>query len=614
MNKEKYSWEIFTMGRNFLTIEQICDLSVSILAISEGKASRLHTLSKKMDLKDVLLQEVNQLPLNEETVKGLGESLEVALDKISYVELMEFLEPHVKALEVVSHIELADQIILQVNQSAKETVVIPHQVTEIVSSYLNMPAGSSLHSATMGLGMAATELMEMNKDIKFFGQGSNKRSLMLAELRFYMRNADVELAYGDVISTPKFVEGNQMQRFDFVYMSPPFGMKINDEQENAIESDQFDRFDHFGKPSKANFDFGYVISGLTALKEDGKAAFLLPTGALFRSGADQKIREGFLKYDVVEAVIELPAGLLAPYTNISTVLVLFNRNKPVDCKEQIMLINVENLSVSGPARTVRLTEQAMNVIERGLSSKEETAQISRLMTTEYLKDKPLLPSRYIFEAQMDFEEYGVVKFDLSAFGEISTTKQLDKLTYRGYNALPRNADENGPYAVLKIADVEDGKIDYDSLTYYRVEERTQVDKYRIKKGDVILSIRGQGLKIAVFEQDRDDVLLSQNFVGIRCGSNLNPYFLKMYLESPTIQFILNTKLTGSTVMNLPIHEVEALAIPVLPIEKQNEIVESFQKQFEEITDEIKVLEEQLKNLKLKSYTLMGLGLTFEVIE
>ena len=132
-----------------------------------------------------------------------------------------------------------------------------------------MPIGSSLNSSTMGLGMAATDLMELNEDVMFYGQGHDNHSFMLAELRFYMRNIIVKLAYGDVISKPQFIEGNQLKQFDFVYMAPPFGIKINHEQEQAIEEDQFGRFNYFGKPLKANLDFGYVITGLNALKDVG---------------------------------------------------------------------------------------------------------------------------------------------------------------------------------------------------------------------------------------------------------------------------------------------------------------------------------------------------------
>ena len=84
----------------------------------------------------------------------------------------------------------------------------------------------------------------------------------------------------------------------------------------------------------------------------------------------------------------------------------------------------------------------------------------------------------------------------------------------------------------------------------------------------------------------------------------------MYFESPTVQFIFNAKLTGSTVMNLPIKEVEELAVPVIPLERQLEIVGSYQKKQKEIDDEIIALQEQKKRLKLESYSAMGLESTF----
>ena len=55
----------------------------------------------------------------------------------------------------------------------------------------------------------------------------------------------------------------------------------------------------------------------------------------------------------------------------------------------------------------------MQLIERGLTSGEEVAQFSCLIANENLKDAQVLPSHYVFEKQMDFKEYGTVKFDLS---------------------------------------------------------------------------------------------------------------------------------------------------------------------------------------------------------
>ncbi len=610
MTIEKEMFGLVDLTKGVLTPEQTIDLAVSMLAISKGEASILRTLATKGNIADKLLTQIQQIPVGSTSIEELSERVKQATTVLPITELAMALA---QLLELSTAGELVDQLITHFNKSAMGMITIPKQLTNIVSSYFDMSVNSTLHSATMGFGMAASDLMKENPSVSFYGQALNRHALMLAELRFYLKNVDAQLMYGDVISKPEFVEGDRLQQFDFVYMAPPFGMKLNTEQEQALERDTFSRFDYYGKPSKANLDLAYVVSGLGALKEDGKAAFLMPTGALYRAGADQKIRERFIFADVIEAIIQLPPGLLLPYTGISTALVLFNKNKPSQRQNEIIMINVENLYKNGPLRTNVLTEEAVKLIEQALVSSDEAAQINCIVSNDELKDAQLLPSRYVFEKEMEFDEYGVVKFDLTAFEKIHTAS-LEKLTtlFRGYNALPRNIEENGPYAVLKIADVENGEINYDGLTYYKVEERTKVDSYRIQKGDVILSIRGQSLKVAIFEQDRENVLLSQNFIGIRCGRELDPAFLKMYFESPTVQFIFNSKLTGSTVMNLPIKEVEALAVPILNVEEQQRIVNEYKQEQQRIADEIQLLQQQMKRLKVESFNSMGIAKTFRI--
>ena len=127
MSTEKSSWKILNFGRNYMTTEQTWDLSVGILAISEGNASKLRMLAGKMDLKKVLLEEVHQLLLSEITVKELLSSLELAMNKLSYGELTDFFMLHAEAIEVTSRVELTDQIISDVNQSPKGTITVPYQ-------------------------------------------------------------------------------------------------------------------------------------------------------------------------------------------------------------------------------------------------------------------------------------------------------------------------------------------------------------------------------------------------------------------------------------------------------------------------------------------------------
>jgi len=48
---------------------------------------------------------------------------------------------------------------------------------------------------------------------------------------------------------------------------------------------------------------------VTSLNAKGKMATVVPHGVLFRGGSEGKIREGFLKDDLVEAIIGIPQNI-----------------------------------------------------------------------------------------------------------------------------------------------------------------------------------------------------------------------------------------------------------------------------------------------------------------
>ncbi|AKR12861.1 hypothetical protein AC241_29580 (plasmid) [Bacillus thuringiensis] len=84
--------------------------------------------------------------------------------------------------------------------------------------------------------------------------------------------------------------------------------------------------------------------------------------------------------------------------------------------------------------------------------------------------------------------------------------------------------------------------------------------------------------------------MSQNFVGIRCKNSLLPAFLKLYLESPISQFYFANHMAGSTVLNLPIKDVNNLPVPVLSIEEQEEFVRKYEEEAINIAKKIEELE------------------------
>src|SRR5690625_214463 len=131
-----------------------------------------------------------------------------------------------------------------------------------------------------------------------------------------------------------------------------------------------------------------------------------------------------------------------------------------------------------------------------------------------------------------------MKFDLDNLSNIKTSPLKNMATFfSGYNVGSKNKEsEKGKYQIVRISDVYDGKLHEAGIARYDIKNNARIEKYMLEKDDVILATRGTSLKVAIIPENDGDMLLSQNFIGIRCGTDLDPAFLKAYLESPLGQF------------------------------------------------------------------------------
>lgn len=600
--------------RGILDAGELNLLSLTLTAIGNHSKNKLHEMAASSDLiTNLILSKVKEFPISDSSKNLLVKKMQDIFLKTPLSLVIDIALNIEKLLEEYDPRQIIDEITSNlINLKTISILNVPDELIEIIKEYFDMPVDSTLHSGVIGLGNEITKLIGNRKDITFYGQDYIDEQIMLAEIQFMFSQINYEMKIGDILKEPLYIENNQLKQFDFVFNAPRFGFRLEDVTMNKMKEDPFNRFTYFGIPSRSNGDLGYVICGLQQLKNTGKGAFILPPGALTRSGADSKIRDRFLQADIIDVIIEFPSGLFGPVTGISTVLILFNKNKGPKAKDNIQFINASKFGDKDRMKTTLRKKEVMTIIDL-IKKRVDMTGISKVLSSQQIEDTQLLPSKYVFDTEVELEDYGIVEIDLNALEKIDTVKLSEVAEiYRGYNALPKDQSEDGNFAVIKIADIEDGEINYDNLTRYQLGGRVKIDNYRLEKGDIILSIRGHALKVAVFELDRKDVLLSQNFVGIRLNEQYDPYFIKLYIESPTVRFILQSKLTGTTVMNLPIKEVKSLPIPKIPIEEQQRIVVSYREKSSEIKRQIKQLIKELISVKLKSFEAMGIGNTFTI--
>lgn len=130
---------------------------------------------------------------------------------------------------------------------------------------------------------------------------------------------------------------------------------------------------------------------------------------------------------------------------------------------------------------------------------------------------------------------------------------------------------DGNLAIVQMSDIQpDGSISYSNLT--RISADKVNPEYLIKSGDVLLTNRGHNNEGVLIETEVTDTVAASHFYRIRLeGPALRPEFLVWYLNQPTAQRELSRFKKSSSIPLLSREGVEALPIPVPPIEVQERI-------------------------------------------
>jgi type I restriction enzyme M protein len=117
---------------------------------------------------------------------------------------------------------------------------------------------------------------------------------------------------------------------DMVLTNPPFGKKssfivVGADGKDHTDKISYDREDFWATTSNKQLNF--VQNVYSMLKEDGRAAVVVPDNVLFEGGAGERIRRALLQYCEVHTLLRLPTGIW--YSSGVKVNVLFFDRKPL---------------------------------------------------------------------------------------------------------------------------------------------------------------------------------------------------------------------------------------------------------------------------------------------
>lgn len=286
----------------------------------------------------------------------------------------------------------------------------PREIGLLMAELINPESFTTLYDPACGSGSLLTKARllyeqryptEKIKAPKLYGQEVNITTFAIAQMRLLLNDyTDSYIALGDAFCEPKFItEKNKLKRFDYVVTNPPWNIRGYDS--NFYKLDSWQRFP-FGIPPASSADWGWVQIVFTAMNDNGKAAIILPTGALFRGSdkniqhVENKIRSTFVEKDFIESVILLPEGLFES-VSIPAVILLLNRNKTNERHKRILFINASNYIIKQNRVKNLLSCEGINLIIQSYRNWQELEKLSKIVSLEDVRvaNYNLLPSRYV---------------------------------------------------------------------------------------------------------------------------------------------------------------------------------------------------------------------------
>lgn len=175
--------------------------------------------------------------------------------------------------------------------------------------------------------------------LKVYGQEINPTTFAMSRMNAFLHDIEAEIALGDTMRSPRFLEQDGgLRNFDLVTANPMWNQKFPAEM---YENDPFLRFSR-GIPPNSSADWGWIQHMVASLKENGKMAVVLDTGAMSRGSGNQgsnkerDIRKSFVEADLIEAVFLMPENMFYNTTAPGIIMVINRKKKHPG---QILLVN-----------------------------------------------------------------------------------------------------------------------------------------------------------------------------------------------------------------------------------------------------------------------------------
>ena len=316
-------------------------------------------------------------------------------------------------------------------------ILVPEEVRGQIRSVdvYDPSAGSGTLLMNVAHAIGEDKCMIYTQDISQKSSNLLRLNLILNNLVHSLNN----VVQGNTILSPAHKDASgRLKKFDFIVSNPPFKLDFSDFRDQLEGEENRERF-FAGIPKTPNNEdkikekksrekmpifLLFIQHILFSLKENGKAAIVLPTGFITaQSGIDKKIREHLVENKMLAGVVSMPSNIFATTgTNVS-ILFIDKANK-----DNVVLIDASGLgtktSVDGNQKTVLSREEEQKICNT-FTHKQAVEDFSVLVSYDEIKAKNYsLSAGQYFEVKIDYVDISADEFEQKMAG---FSADLDKL-------------------------------------------------------------------------------------------------------------------------------------------------------------------------------------------
>lgn len=297
-----------------------------------------------------------------------------------------------------------------------------------------------LHLANeLGKGSFGDKAQVFTQDIS----GKSSRFLRINMLLNGLTHSLHNIIEGDTLDTPAHYNtphdaSSGLKKFDYITSNPPFKMDFsstrNSIEQKWCETDRFfagvPKIPNKKKDSMAIY-ICFIQHILWSLKDEGKAAIVVPTGFITaQSGIEKKVRQKIIDNKWLKGVVSMPSNIFANTgTNVS-VLFIDKSNTELE----VMLVDASKMGTKvkdGKNQKTVLSNEEVEKIENAFIKQEIVDDFSAKVYYDDIKGKNYsLSAGQYFEVKIEYVELSEAEFK----DKINTYKSnLEKYFAEGKN-------------------------------------------------------------------------------------------------------------------------------------------------------------------------------------